>query len=573
MVVTNSSFRPLHARARLFAKCRLRESHNICPVPIRSEAGQRSVVILPLEKTESLEKRESKNRQEPIANKLGIIRRIWASVAYRLGKSRERGKHYPAAAALYARSMELDHRRAPAILGRLAFVESELGQYGPAERHYFEAIALRRGQSNEVDEIARLGLGLAHVYQATGRTREAIPLLNEALIAFKSQRRVDEDLVVMNVLLDLGTCLTAEHRYQEAESTLEQALLAVEELDGPESELAARTLASIGSALKAQHRYLEADRALGAALKIVEGFHVGTESEAWVLGNMADLFLTERRYPEALEYYRRTLAIIERFCGHEHPDLVPVLNNMGIVEGRLDNYAEAAKCYRRAIEIDQQALGPRSAEMASLLNNLATLYLKEGRLSEAEAAASKSLAHAEETLGSNSQQVAISLFNLALVAKQRILFERAYSLLERALAIHQSVAGDDQDTARILAQLGAVDVARGRLDAAKQHYERARTIIATFAEEQPRLASILSGEAALQEELGDLPTANALHQQACEVGAKAFGSGSLDLARLLVNYASFLRRSGQLPHAEATEHQVNSIRAAHAWAHPSHSID
>jgi tetratricopeptide (TPR) repeat protein len=246
---------------------------------------------------------------------------------------------------------------------------------------------------------------------------------------------------------------------------------------------------------------------------------------------------------------------------------------MAIVEGRLDNYAKAAKCYRRAIEIDEHGLEPRSAEMASLLNNLATLYLKEGRLSEAEAAASKSLALAAETLGSNSEQVAISLFNLALVSKQRILFERACSLLERALAIHQSVAGDDQDTARILAQLGAVDVAQGRLDAAKLHYERARTIIAKFAEEQSRLASILSGEAALQEELGDLPMANALHQQACDVGTKAFGSGSLDLARLLVNYATFLRRSGQLAQAEDTEHQVHSIRAAHAWAHPSHSID
>jgi hypothetical protein len=111
------------------------------------------------------------------------------------------------------------------------------------------------------------------------------------------------------------------------------------------------------------------------------------------------------------------------------------------------------------------------------------------------------------------------------------------------------------------------------LDAATLHYQSARTIIVKFAEEHPRFASILSGEAALQEELGNLPMANTLHQQACEAGSKAFGSGSLDLARLLVNYASFLRRSGQLAQAEDTEDQVNSIRASHAWAHPSQSID
>jgi tetratricopeptide (TPR) repeat protein len=501
------------------------------------------------------------------------MQRIWALVAYRRGKSHERGKLYLAAAALYARSMELDPRRATTILGRLALVETELGHYGPAERHYLEAIALRRGQTEKAHEIAVLGLGLARVYQNTDRAKEAIPLLNEALIALRSHRKGNDELAVINVLLDLGTCLTAEHRYQEAESALEEALLAARQFAGPESELVARTLGSIGSVLKRQHRYAEAEHALNEALRIVDRFDAGTESEEWVLGNMAGLLLRQRRYPEALEHYRRTRTIIERLRGHEHPDLVPVLNNMAIVEGRLDNYAEAAKCYRRAIEIDEQAFGQRHPEIASLLNNLAALYLKEGRLSEAETAASQSLLLAEETLGSSSEQVAISLFNLALVSKQRTMFERACSLLQRALAIHQSVAGDDPDTARIVAQLGAVDVALGRLDAAKVHYQSARTIIANFAEDQPRLASILSGEAALQEELGDLPMANALHEQACKVGSKAFGSRSLDLARLLVNYANFQRRSGQLAQADDTERQVNSIRAAHAWAHPSHSID
>jgi tetratricopeptide (TPR) repeat protein len=156
---------------------------------------------------------------------------------------------------------------------------------------------------------------------------------------------------------------------------------------------------------------------------------------------------------------------------------------------------------------------------------------------------------------------------------QQTQFQQARSQLERAYEIHQKVAGDDPDTARILAKLGAVDVAQGRLDAAKLHFQTARTIIGKFAQNDARLASILSGEAALQEELGDLPMAKVLHQQACDVGSKAFGPGSLDLAALLVNYASFLDRSNQLAEAEDIEHRVNAIRAAHAWAHPSYSID
>jgi len=190
-------------------------------------------------------------------------------------------------------------------------------------------------------------------------------------------------------------------------------------------------------------------------------------------------------------------------------------------------------------------------------------------------AARKSLLLAEETLSPKSAVLGATLFTLAGVFRQRLDFNRAHGLLEQSLAIHKSaVTGDDANTARILGGLGAVELARGNLDAAKGHLLQARRILeSTYPKEEVRLPAILSAQASLEEKLRNFSTADALYQEACAVGSKAFGSSSLDFARLLMNYDSYLSSTGQLARAKEIQDQINSIRARHACMHASYSID
>ncbi len=79
-------------------------------------------------------------------------------------------------------------------------------------------------------------------------------------------------------------------------------------------------------------------------------------------------------YGEAEPLYRRSLAILEKALGPEHPDVATSLNNLALLYKTLGNYAEAEPLYRRSLAIWEKALGPEHPDVATSLNNLAALY-------------------------------------------------------------------------------------------------------------------------------------------------------------------------------------------------------
>jgi len=307
-----------------------------------------------------------------------MIRRIQAVINYQLGKRHERAGDDARAASLYARALQLNGRRGK-VLARLAFAEAQLAHYQRAEAAYLDAIDLLGSRGKATSDVAFLELGLAAVYQNVGRTSEAIGLIEVALLSLE-RTKGSNDRSIANALLNLGNCLAAEGRYEEAQAILERALAATK----PDPESTAKALSSIGSLLKAQERFAEAEQALNKALSTAEGLENGDNARAGVLADLASVCARQLRQDEAAEYYRQALTILESLRGPEHPVLTPILNNLAIVEARLDNYDQAAKYYRRAIVIEEQAFGPKHPEIASMLNNLAALYLKEGRIDDAE---------------------------------------------------------------------------------------------------------------------------------------------------------------------------------------------
>jgi tetratricopeptide (TPR) repeat protein len=76
-------------------------------------------------------------------------------------------------------------------------------------------------------------------------------------------------------------------------------------------------------------------------------------------------------YAEAEPLYQRSLAIVEKALGPEHPHVAPILNNLAELYRAQGRYIEAEPLYQRALAIDEKALGPDHPDLATDLNNLA----------------------------------------------------------------------------------------------------------------------------------------------------------------------------------------------------------
>jgi serine/threonine protein kinase len=106
-----------------------------------------------------------------------------------------------------------------------------IGRYDEAERHYREAIALWREEGTEHLPLALNNLAI--LYEQTRRTREAVPLVEEAVRALRAQGPSGAPELA-TALATLGVLYDYTGRPAEGAATLDEALGLLRRLLGPE---------------------------------------------------------------------------------------------------------------------------------------------------------------------------------------------------------------------------------------------------------------------------------------------------------------------------------------------------
>ena len=76
------------------------------------------------------------------------------------------------------------------------------------------------------------------------------------------------------------------------------------------------------------------------------------------------------------------------------------LNNLALLYQTRGRYAEAESHYKRSLAIVEKALGPQHPNVGTALINLAELYRAQGRNAEAEPLLARSRAISEKARGS-----------------------------------------------------------------------------------------------------------------------------------------------------------------------------
>jgi Tfp pilus assembly protein PilF len=416
---------------------------------------------------------------------------------------------------------------------------------------------------------ARLGEALASG-DSLAVAELAAPLLRYSLVERDAEKRTlsVHRLVQKAVKMDLGEA--RNEKVLRVTKALYRSFPPPEFKTWPRCErllphlLAIATVAEVGEELarllqagavylRDRARFAEAEPLAERSLSILEKSLGGDHPDvAASLNNLANLYKDQGRLAEAEPLYEQSLAIREGSLGDDHPQVAGSLNNLANLYRNQGRLAEAEPLYKRSLAALEKSLGADHPDVATALNNLAILYRNQGRLAEAEPLYKRSLAISEKSLGVDHPHVAESLNNLADLYEDQGRVAEAEPLYERSLAIREKSLGPDHpNLASALNNLAVVYWHQGRLTEAEPLYERSLAISEkSLGGDHPDVATSLNNLANLYKDQGRLVEAEPLYEHSLAIREKSLGDDHPQVAGLLNNLANLYRNQDRLAEAE-----------------------
>jgi tetratricopeptide (TPR) repeat protein len=184
------------------------------------------------------------------------------------------------------------------------------------------------------------------------------------------------------------------------------------------------------------------------------------------------------RFTEALPHAERVVTLTEELDAH-HPDLARALNNLGATQYQLRDYGAAEKAYSRALTIIEESHGALSPQLIGPLRGLALTYQGTGRSEAAVPLLERAVSIARRSHGlfDPGQKELLTPLADGYVALAR--WKDADRVQQYALQISEHEYGlKDPRLFQALQQLGRWYTSTGRRNAARQVWERLRTIMA-----------------------------------------------------------------------------------------------
>jgi tetratricopeptide (TPR) repeat protein len=264
------------------------------------------------------------------------------------GVSRDHFGDYPGAIQNFREALALidkhklgDWAKAT-TLNSMAMSYDEMGQPGEAIHIYRRSLTLiekARGRDS-LDYATVLG-NLAADYSHTGQPGMAETMLRETIAIFKSHTPVNEVRLAITQSI-LAPIVIAAGKRQEGEELLISCIGILEKTPGNERQLPA------------------------------------------AYNNLGVLRREQKRYPEAIELFRKTVDVLEAEYGPNHVKLVQALNNLALGHYETGKTADAGPLLERAIAIADSGSHPENSRYGALLLNYAEYLRKSGRKSDSK---------------------------------------------------------------------------------------------------------------------------------------------------------------------------------------------
>jgi tetratricopeptide (TPR) repeat protein len=363
--------------------------------------------------------------------------------------------------------------------------------------------ALRRDPLQPADpritarvEELRARLSVASANAAAGRFPTGIAIAQEVSDA---ARGLGYAPLEADALLVLGTTASKQGRHEEANEAMRQAYFAATSAGHDHAALRAatgltsrlgRSGVEIGEVLK-WHEMAEA---------LVQRLGADPRMQAELEGARAEAYYIEARGPEAIEGFRRALALLEEH-DPEGSLIVPVrttLANVLLLESR---FAECVEVAAASVEVATKIYGEVHSSTAMALGTLAQCRALSGDAAAAEAPARRAVEILEAAQGRRSMNVADAYDALQSVLRAQGKIEEAIEANARVREIQDAVnPGDTYNRAAALGTLALLQNDAGDPAAAEATLRRAIEIASDDTPAQAQLRQAF--EAAIEQVRG-----------------------------------------------------------------------
>ena len=279
-----------------------------------------------------------------------------------------------------------------------------------------------------------------------------------------------------------------------------------------------------------------------------------------ILDDLGTLYRHQAKYKDAAGNYKWSLAIREKILGLNHPDVAVSLIYLASLDLDLGRYTEAELFYQRALKIQEKA-GPKSLKVIATLQGLGKLYLISGKGAEALTTLNQCLIRAEKIPMKDDLGYVEIDGDLAQASAAQGDFDKAEKLLKICLTIRkQYLAPDRPDIAESMVKLANFYESRDRKDEAKSLYEQAAKIQDTFLAPNGFISIPFLRAASITDlALGRLKEAEDLLNQTLKLTREFYGLGHPKVAFCLEDMASLDETKGQKAKAVARLRETKDI--------------
>ncbi len=189
-------------------------------------------------------------------------------------------------------------------------------------------------------------------------------------------------------------------------------------------------------AKKQNNRKEEALEYYQKSLKIIEEFK-DKKGIAYSFINIGVVYKKLNNYDDALEYYQKSLKILEEI--KDKKGIAYSLNNIGNIYKELSNYEDALEYYQKSLKIKEEIKDKRG--IAYSLNNIGDTYKELNNYEDALEYYQKSLKIKEEI--KNKRGIAYSLNNIGELYNKLGKFNKALLYFGKSLEIAESLNTKD----------------------------------------------------------------------------------------------------------------------------------
>jgi class 3 adenylate cyclase/lipopolysaccharide biosynthesis regulator YciM len=236
-------------------------------------------------------------------------------------------------------------------------------------------------------------------------------------------------------------------------------------------------------------------------------------------------------YPQALDYYQRSLNIAEKL-GYL-PEVARVLSDIGVIYTLQSDYPQALDCFTRGLKISEQ-LGKQST-VASFLSLTGSIYREKGIYPKALDYYIRCLSIFEQ-LG-DQKGVATSLHNIGLIYDKQSDYPRALDYYQRSVTIKEQLS-DQNGVAQSLLNIGGIYFEKGDYLKALDYYTRSLNI-SEQQDDQHILAKSLGNIGLIYGVQGDYPKALDYYTRSLMIHQKQ--DDQKGIAHLLTNIGSLYK--------------------------------